>query len=72
MSTQGSIKRDDLRQVDLRVDAVEVHQTTGRPKSVMPAVDDYVNININPSTPGKRIVAAREAGFLPTGKGNAR
>jgi len=70
MSTQGSIKRDDLRQVVLRVDAVEVHQTTGRPKSVTTAVDDHVNIN--PSTPGKRTVAAREAGFLPTRNGNAR
>ena len=70
MSTQGSIKRDDLRRVVLRVDVVEVRQTTGRPKLVTKAVDDHVNID--PSTPGKRISAAREAGFLPTGKGNAQ
>lgn len=70
MSTQGSLKRDHLRQVVLRVDAVEVHQRTGRPKSVTTAVDDRVNIN--PRTPGKRIAAAGAAGFLPTEKGNAR
>ena len=70
MSTQGSIKRGDLRQLVVGVDAVEVHQTTGRPTSVTTAGDNHVNIN--PSTPGKRIAAGREAGFLPAEKGNAR